>query len=130
MDIVKRIAKNSVWILSARGIELVSNLIIVALVARYLGVKEFGLYSFLMAILWISLPIINLGIPRILTREISQDFQKASNLVGIGITFNSFVVIIIVSALFVISYLFQSKELLLFLIGVSIITFISISQTI
>ena len=130
MDIVKRIAKNSVWILSARGIELVSNLIIVAFVARYLGVEEFGLYSFLMAILWISLPIINLGIPRILTREISQDFQKASNLVGIGITFNSFVVIIIVSALFVISYLFQSKELLIFLIGVSIITFISISQTI
>lgn len=86
MDRARRIAKNSVWALIARGIDILSNLILLAIIARYLGVANFGVYSVIIAIVWTISPFLILGLPRILARDIAQDKKRTNELIGSAIT--------------------------------------------
>ncbi|MBI3378234.1 MAG: flippase [Nitrospirae bacterium] len=72
--------------MAARAIDVASNFLLLALVARYLGVAEFGVYSFLIAVIWTVFPFLLMGGPRILARDISQDKKNASALIGSAIT--------------------------------------------
>lgn len=81
MEKTRRIVKNTAWVLSARIIDVLSNLFLLAIVARYLGVEDFGLYSLIMAAYWIVFPFLLMG-ARILARDIAQDNGKADELVG------------------------------------------------
>lgn len=130
MDKVKLIIKNSGWVLSARGIDILSGLIIVAIVARYLGVEEFGIYSFLMAIVWSIMPVLTMGIPRILAREIAQNKDKAANFVGIGITFTGLVIIPIILTLLALCFTFRSREVFVILVSAFGISFMALAMTI
>ncbi len=65
--------------------EVINSLLLIALVARYLGVGEFGVYSFLMAACWTVLPLF-LVLQRILVRDIAVDKGQVSEIVGTGLT--------------------------------------------
>jgi O-antigen/teichoic acid export membrane protein len=75
-------SRNMIWILIARGVDILSNLLIVASVARYLGVDSFGVYSVIIAAIFTLMPLFFMDLPRILARDIAQDRSKAEGLVG------------------------------------------------
>ncbi|MCG6553577.1 MAG: oligosaccharide flippase family protein [Candidatus Magnetominusculus sp. LBB02] len=82
---VKTIASNTVWFFTSRTVEVVNSFLLIALVARYLGVNDFGVYSFLMATCWTILPLF-LVLQRILVRDIAVDRGTAAEIVGGGLT--------------------------------------------
>lgn len=81
MEKAKKIVRNSAWALSARVIDILSNLFLLAIVARYLGVEDFGQYSLIMAVYWVVFPFLLMA-TRILSRDIAQDKSNADALLG------------------------------------------------
>ena len=78
----RRVVRNSAFILSARCLEGLMRVMIVAVIARYLGVEDFGSFAFIMAFVAFVLPITDLGMQRIVVREISSGIDRASNVMG------------------------------------------------
>ena len=78
MGDTKRLAANLVYTFLARAAELLSGLLIIGMLTRYLGLDEFGRYSVLMAVCWVTLPILNMGFPRILVGA----YQAPHSLIG------------------------------------------------
>ncbi len=64
-------AANTIWILSERAIRLAVGLVVGVWVARYLGPEQYGVLSF--GIAWVALfsTIATLGLPHVLTRDLS-----------------------------------------------------------
>lgn len=78
----RKIAGNFLWLSTARALDTLSNFVLIAIVARYLGVEGFGIFSFYMAIAWTLYPFFILSLPRVLVRDIAQDAGRAPELIG------------------------------------------------
>ena len=78
-----RIAKNSIFVLSARITEALAGIVIMFVAARCLGVELFGRYSLVLAIMWVLSPFLGFrSAPHILVREIVRDNSLAGKLIG------------------------------------------------
>lgn len=124
-----KVINNSAFILVARVIETVSGIFVIGMLARYLGLSDFGEYSYVMAVVWISLPIISLAIPRILVKEMSQDVSNAAKYMGLGITWNLIAFIVFLSVLGL-SNIIISMSPLYYLAAISIAVLASLTQTV
>ncbi|MBI5492879.1 MAG: flippase [Deltaproteobacteria bacterium] len=99
----RRIAKNAVFVLAARVIEAALNLAVFALVARYLGIEGFGVYSFIIAAIWVLSPLVFLGLNQILARDVALDKDNAASAIGGGIILNILMTIpLVIASLFII----------------------------
>lgn len=94
MDINKRIAANTIFLISGRVFGLLLQIIIVAFLARYLGVSGYGKYALAFAYLSFFHILCNLGLNTILVREISRDKSLAASLVGHGIVIRIFLSVV------------------------------------
>jgi O-antigen/teichoic acid export membrane protein len=108
---------------------MLSGIVIIGMLARYLGLSDFGEYSIVMAIVWTTLPIISMAVPRTLVVEISRDPSKAARYIGNGITWNIWVFIAIGLCLWLIDMLVVHLPLYYF-VGLSISLFITLTQTV
>jgi O-antigen/teichoic acid export membrane protein len=88
VDKTKRLLANLTFTFVARAAELLAGLLIIGMLTRYLGLDEFGRYSVLMAVCWVTLPFLNMGFPKIFVREIAQRKKKAPTYILIGWTWN------------------------------------------
>lgn len=102
MDITKRIAANTIFLILGRVFGLLLQILIVAFLARYLGVSGYGKYAFVFAYLSFFHILCNLGINTILVREISRDKSLAPALIGHGILIRIFLSVISFSLAFLI----------------------------
>ena len=82
MNIVQRIAKNTLIIIVGESLSKAIALIVVFLLARYLEPKKFGIYSFILAYLSFFGIVVDLGTRRIVVREISRVQSQQEELVG------------------------------------------------
>lgn len=73
----RRVALNSGLLLAAYGFQAVVSIVIVGLVARYLGQAGLGRYGFAISFIELFIAFIDLGMNRILVREISRDLKGA-----------------------------------------------------
>lgn len=73
MSQINKIITNALAIFLGRGFNLFLSLLIITLAARYLGVKDFGIFSSITALLYILSKIIDGGYSLIVFRETSQD---------------------------------------------------------
>jgi len=85
LTVIRKIAANTIFLISGKVSGLLLQIIIVAILARYLGVSGYGKYAFVFAYLSFFHILCNLGINTILVREISRDKSLAPSLVGHGI---------------------------------------------
>lgn len=110
-------------------VEVLNSLLLIALVARYLGVKEFGVYSFLMAASWTVLPLF-LVLQRILVRDIAVDKGRAGQLVGTGLTLIALLAppILILSVLILLVFKVDSMYFSALAINVFAITFAALNS--
>lgn len=125
-----KIAGNSMWALASRGIEAISAIVVIPIAARYLGVEDFGIYSFIMAISWMLSSFLILGLPRILARDIAQDRQKASEMVSATLSLIALIAIPILLITFVIALSFNehAREVTAALISIIGIIFMMCSR--
>jgi O-antigen/teichoic acid export membrane protein len=102
---VRRIGKNSFFLLMSRAFGISVTLGIIVVVARYLGVESFGFYALVVAISMAIRPLTDFGFDRIICREISK--KKSGADIYLGTTIITKIVFSIV--LFSISGLLVSR---------------------
>ncbi len=124
-----KIIGNLLFTFSSRAIEIIVGLAVVALLSRYLNLEEFGLYSVLLAVMWVVLPLLNAGYPRILVREISQQKNRAVEFLMIGCTWNVLVSLALAIMLLLSSFWFTSQQIVLFSFVLVTVTLMALTQT-
>lgn len=94
-------------------ISLLINLFAIALAARYLGVTEFGLFNYLLAIIVILTKLIDLGVAPNIFREYS--LQKELELLNTGIIIRilAFIIIAVVINLYFFLSAVDTREIIL-----------------
>ncbi|WP_048043606.1 oligosaccharide flippase family protein, partial [Methanosarcina mazei] len=90
MSTVKRIVKNSGFLLVSRVVTKVISFFILLYIARYLGPADFGKYSFAFAFIYFFSFIPDLGIHQILVREAAKDQKIMDKLIGNATIVKSF----------------------------------------
>ncbi len=98
---IRNIVFNFCFFFCARCLEMISSIVVVGMLARYLGLSDFGEYSLVMAVIWTVQPAINMSIPRILTVELSRDISKTVNYVGTGMSWNIWICTLLLMAVWV-----------------------------
>jgi O-antigen/teichoic acid export membrane protein len=78
----EKVVKNITWLFFDKLIRLGTGLIISLLVARHLGPKQFGLFSFSMAFISIFSSFASLGLSNIVVRDLVLEPQLASETLG------------------------------------------------
>ncbi len=81
-NLIDKIARNTGIVIVGKVARGLIEMAIVILLARYLGVNNFGIYSFVFAYLGFFGMITDFGIESILVREISRDRSRADKLTG------------------------------------------------
>jgi O-antigen/teichoic acid export membrane protein len=84
-ETLMRVARNTLFVLIARGTDVVIALFSTMLIARYLGVTDFGHFAIVTATSLFLGPVADFGFERIITREIARDKQIADRYLGAAI---------------------------------------------
>ncbi len=82
MSRMEAAAKNSGWVLAGKGVERFFRIVVVIVIARALGVRGFGVYSFAFAFAEMFAILTDAGLHTILVREIARDREQAPRLLG------------------------------------------------
>ncbi|MFH1449880.1 MAG: flippase [bacterium] len=86
MSTAIKVVRNTVIQSIGRALMMGMSLISMALITRYLGPLEYGLYSFVLVFIAFFHTVTDLGLKAIATREISQDRDSSGNLLSQTIT--------------------------------------------
>lgn len=119
---IGKVAGNTGVIILGNILGIFIGLITNVLLGRYLGTKDFGIYSFIFAYLGFFGIVIDLGISRILVRELSRDKSNVDKLIGNAIMMRiifSFLAIIL--ACLIINFLHEpfNTRLLIYIASLS-----------
>lgn len=76
LTIRQTIFKNTFWLAMAEGISKLLKLFLLIYIARILGATEYGKFSFALSFVGLFVIFFNLGLPRIVVRELSQGKEK------------------------------------------------------
>lgn len=82
MSTIKRIAKNTVWLLLAQIVTTVLGLIYLAYLMRNLGPEGWGIISYALSLTAILSVLLDLGLNTLITREIARDRSVTQKYVG------------------------------------------------
>ena len=124
-----KIINNSFFVLSARIFETLAGILVVGMLARYLGLSDFGEYALVMAVVWIAQPVISMEIPRILVVELSRNMSRATGLIGTGIAWNIMIFIILALALSLVA-VYHGDLPYSYFTGLFIALFLTLTQTV
>lgn len=82
---IQRISKNFSFLLVARIVDAVSQLLMISLISRYLGAARYGDYGYIISFAFLSVAFANMSIERIAIREISKNISKSGQYLGVCI---------------------------------------------
>jgi len=82
MNTIQRIAKNTGVLFVSQVTSYILNFLFVMYTARYLGVEEFGIFSFALAFVVIFSVFLDLGLSILTVREVARDKTLAENYLG------------------------------------------------
>ncbi|MFN3940264.1 MAG: flippase, partial [Chitinophagales bacterium] len=83
---LKRYALNTSWLLGARAIQMAVALVIGAMVARYLGPQQYGIYNYVISFVGIFSVLSALGTNNILVKDLLLAPDREMALLGTGLT--------------------------------------------
>jgi O-antigen/teichoic acid export membrane protein len=78
----KKYLANTSWLFFERIVRIVVSFVVTIFVVRYLGPKEFGLYSYALSFFWLFGSLSTLGLEAITTREIVKNPDKKDEING------------------------------------------------
>ncbi len=76
-----RAFRNGIALIITRLLEPLTNFGLVIFVARHLGAEILGIYASALAMLFIFLPLANLGLQNFVVREVAADGERAADLI-------------------------------------------------
>ncbi|MFQ5752940.1 MAG: oligosaccharide flippase family protein, partial [bacterium] len=119
MSIIKKTKANFISLTVLSAVDRMASVMLVLLMARYLGAKTYGEYAFAFAVASIILAFSDLGINTLITRDLSQDMKLQerylSNALGIKIL-STILVLIVMSILNAIIPVFKESGTIIFLV--------------
>jgi len=127
MNIVKRIILNSGYVIAGRVLNIFLRLIPVILMIRYLGSELYGIYSFVLAFVGIFAVFVDMGIDKILIREVSKNKEKMEEYIGSVLILKmlmSFMVIFVIISMSLMLNLTEMK-----FVGVAIVSLFLLFQS-
>lgn len=80
-----RVFKNASWIVVCRIVQMILNLFVGMLTARYLGPSNYGLINYASSITAFATPIMQLGLSNILVREIVDSSDRDGEVLGTSV---------------------------------------------
>lgn len=86
VNVGKRVFRNSAALLGGQAAERVLKLVVMAVLARYLGKTSFGLYAFVLTYVEFFHLLTDLGLQTILVREMARGPHRAEELLGSALT--------------------------------------------
>src|SRR3989344_7319617 len=95
MTTTRRIIKNASVVFLGDNVFKVLTVILILFIARYLGVEEYGKFSFIISFTGLFFILMDLGTRILIVREISQNKQNASRIIS-----NVFILKLFTSAIF------------------------------
>jgi O-antigen/teichoic acid export membrane protein len=81
----KMLIENSIFIAASRGIQIVSSYFVLIVIVRYLPVKQYGEYAFVIALVTSIMALTYFGIQQVMIREIAKGRDNAEHFVGVSI---------------------------------------------
>lgn len=80
MNQIKSIFKNTSWMTVSQAVTSLCAFIWTIIIARYLGVSDYGVVSFAISFTSLTIIIMDLGMSTYATRELSRDKNQISNM--------------------------------------------------
>jgi len=114
MSTARRIAKNTLALITSFLVQKILALLLIILIARKLGVENFGIYSFVFSFVLLFSAISDFGINSLVFRDIPQNKKKVRQILGSGIalkTITSLITIFLI--LFFVGLIGYKNELFL-----------------
>ena len=105
--------KNTSWLFFERIFKMGIGFIIIVLLTRYLGPKNFGLLSYSQSLVGIFTAFATLGIDVILVRELTKDKESNDKLIGTALILKFIASIVAIAIIFVINTIIEDKEAVL-----------------
>jgi O-antigen/teichoic acid export membrane protein len=90
LRLAKKISENTVFLILGRICVGALQLLVTALLARYLGVSEYGRYVFALTYVTFFTVLCIFGVDTVLTREMARNSFSASHLLGCGMLIKTF----------------------------------------
>lgn len=129
MNLSTNIMKNSGHFFSGRFISGIIALVVNIMLARYLGVSDYGLYSFVIAYSSIFAVFIDFGMETSIVRELSKNWKKGEKLLNGMVSLKIILSIVSVLSSITIAYFLTADLITTFLIGVYSVGFMFDSIT-
>ncbi|MFW9835657.1 MAG: flippase [Candidatus Thorarchaeota archaeon] len=122
-----RVARNSLFVLAAKGIDIGTRIILVALIARYLGINLFGEFAFIMGLVSFLLPLTDFGVERIIVREITNQIERANEYMNSALMLRAALAIIMIGSIVLVTQVlnWESRKILALYIASGSQVFIS-----
>ena len=109
-SLLSRIAKNSVVGMVEKLFEIVTGVVSISILARYLNIESFGLYTIILTYIGLLITLGNVGLDRIMVRNIAANKEKLlehlQDMKGASIVIAGFSLILII----IISYLLRLEN--------------------
>ncbi|RDX37212.1 flippase [Vibrio campbellii] len=112
--------KNTSWLLTEKIIRMGTNLIVLSVVSRYLGVENFGIYNYIMGLTAIFITLSTLGIDSVVVKYLVEGKHSSNSIMGsafviklIGSIFSTFVLFMFVSIMDVDEYVIKFSLLVM-----------------
>lgn len=113
MSTIRRVAKNSFFLFIGNNINKVFSFVLIIILARYLGVSNFGKLSFALSFTGLFLIFTDLGMRVFFKREVSRDLSKAkkylSNVLSLKLILSVFTFILVFIVINLLNYPFETK---------------------
>ena len=106
-ETVARLAKNSAFVFFARTTDIGVAIVSTALIARYLGLIDFGYFAFVTAITIFLVPFTDFGFERITTRDIASNKKLADRYLGSSIIARILLSIMVIMVIYAITMFFH-----------------------
>jgi O-antigen/teichoic acid export membrane protein len=85
-----KVTRNSLILLAAQASTRAIGLLVLVLLANYLGTDPFGKYSFALAFVMLFTPLLDFGLDALSVREVARDHSKAATYFGSSLILKTF----------------------------------------
>lgn len=120
---IKKVLNNIISILIGKGFEMILSFIAITLIARYLGVSQYGIFTSTVSLVYIISKTIDFGFFQIVFRENSID-NKNFKLLNSALSFRLILFIVVVFVYNVLSFIIEIQSTEVFLTNILFVNII------
>lgn len=110
MENARTIAKNTLMVFFARGLNSIFGFTTTIVLARYLGIEEYGKFAYVYTLISFTVLIADLGGFQVITRELSREQGKAKSIISSAFVLRIFISALLLITIGILTYFMQSDS--------------------